>query len=112
MTCWSFALSLFRFFLQLFEGSAPFLGGGGRQLDPIQAEVCAAQQMEFFTDQQDVGEQALDLLLHGRDKMRQGAVIWMTTSTERHEEHILTTSTLDLAGTDHATRIGEQDHFE
>ena len=107
-----FCLELVPFFLQLFEGSAPFLGSGRGQLDPIQAEVGASQQVEFITDQQDVGEQALDLLVHRGDKMRQGAVIWMTATTERHEEHVLTTSTLHLTRTDHATRIGEQDHFE
>ena len=107
-----FCLELVPFFLQLFEGSAPFLGCGGGQLDPIQTEVGASQQMEFITDQQDIGEQALDLLVHRGDEMRQGAVIWMTATTERHEEHVLTTGPLHLTRTDHATRIGEQDHFE
>ena len=107
-----FCLELVPFFLQLFERSAPCFGGGGGQLDPIQAEVCPAQQIEFLTDQQDVGEQALDLLVHRGDEMRQGAVIRMTASTECHEEHVLTTGSFDLAGTEHATRIGEQDHFE
>ena len=107
-----FCLELVPFFLQFLEGPAPFLGRGGRQLHPIQAEVRASQQMEFFTDQQDVGEQALDLLLHGRDKMRQGAVIWMTATAECHEEHILTTSTLDLARTDDPSGVRKQDHLE
>jgi hypothetical protein len=49
-----FRLQLVPFFLQLFEGSAPFLGSVGRQLDTIQAEMCASQQMEFLADQQDV----------------------------------------------------------
>ena len=98
-----FCLELVPFFLQLFERSAPLFGCGGRQLDPIQTKVCASQQMEFFTDQQDVGEQAPDLLLHRGDKMCQRAMIRMTATAERHEEHILTTGALDLTGTDDAS---------
>ncbi len=107
-----FRLQLVPLLFQFLERSAPFLGSIGRQLDTIQAEMRASQEIEFLADQQDVGKQAHDLRLYGRDKMSQGAVIWMTATTERHEEHILTTGALDLPRTDDPSGVRKQDDLE
>src|SRR5512133_4240827 len=95
-----FRLQFVSLLLQFLERSAPFLGCIGRQLHPIQTEVCASQQIHLIAHQQNIAEQTLDLCLHRRDKMSQGTVIRTTVTAECHEENVLTASSLDLPRTE------------
>ena len=92
--------------------AAPFFGDIGGKFDPIQAEVCAVQQSQFFTDQQHIAEEDLDFTLHRRDKLSNGAVIGSIAIGEGNEENIFLAGPLNLSGTDHALGVAEQNDFE
>ena len=61
--------------LEFFEGSAPFFGNVRWKYPAFQAEMRASQQIEFCAYQLDIAEEALDLSLHGRNKLGNRAVI-------------------------------------
>ena len=71
-----------------------------------------AQQAEFMTDQENVAENALDFVLHRRNKTGDGAVIGEVAGAKRHKGGIFPASAFHLSGTDQASGIGEQDDLE
>ena len=97
---------------EFLESAAPFFGDIGGEFHAIQTEMRTAQQSQFFTHQQNIAEDALDFLLHRRDKMRHGAVIRGVAAGKRHEDDVFLASSLDLSGTDHASGVGKQNDFE
>ena len=83
-----------------------------RELHPVQAEMDATQQIKLSAYQQNIAEDTLNLLLHRRHKIGNGAVIRTIAAAERHEEDVFATYPFDLSQTDHPPGISEQDHFE
>ena len=63
-----FFLKFVAFVFEIFERAAPFFGDVRGEFHAIKAEVCATQQFQFFTDQEDIAEDGRDFVLHGRDK--------------------------------------------
>ena len=73
-----------------------------RELESIQREMGAAQQIQLLTHQQDVAENRLYLIFHRRDKMGDGAVVGLKTAAQGHEDDILTAGPLNGTRNDHA----------
>jgi len=71
-----------------------------------------AEQAEFITDEENIAENALDLVLHRRNKPGDGAVIGEVARAKRHEGGIFPAGTLHLSGTDQPSGIGEQNDLE
>ena len=61
---------------------------------------------------EDIAEDGLDLGLHGRDKLGNGAVIWGKAIREGNEDDVFMAGTFDLSGTDHASGVRQQNDFE
>jgi len=83
-----------------------------RELHPVQAEMGATQQIKLSAHLQNIVEDTLNLLLHRRPKIGNGAVIRTIAAAERHEEDVFVTYPLDLSRADHPPGISDQDHFE
>ena len=107
-----FLRQLIAFVFEFVERAAPLFGDIGGEFDAVQAEVRAAQQAEFVADQQDVAEEGLDFALHGGDKGGNRAVVWGEAVGQGDEEDVFAASLFDLAGTDHAFGVSQQDDLE
>ena len=70
-----FFLQLIPLVFEFLERAAPFFGDIRGEFDAIQREVRAAQQIQFFADHENIAEDGRDLVLHGRDKGGNGAVV-------------------------------------
>ena len=112
MTRSKFFLQLIALVLELVERAAPFFGDIGRELDPIQTEVRAVEQSQFFAHQQDVAEEGLDLALHRRDKGSDRAVVRGMAIGEGNEDDVFLAGAFNLSGADHAPGVGKQNDLE
>jgi len=74
--------------------------------------VRAAQQIQFVADCENIAEDGRDLFLHGRHKGGNRAVIRSIPIRERNEEDVFMAGAFDLARTDHAFGVGQQDDFQ
>lgn len=90
-------LELIPFVSEFMKSAAPFLGGIGREFEAVEAEVSAAEQIELIADQQDIAEDGLDLILHGGDKVGNGAVIRGIAAAESHEDDVLAAGAFNFA---------------
>ena len=107
-----FFLQLIAFVFEFVERTAPFLGDIGGEFDPIEGEVRAAQQFQFFTHHQDIAKDGRNLVLHGRDKCSNRAVIGSVPIRERNEDDVFMAGAFNLARTDQAFGVCQQDDFE
>lgn len=97
---------------ELLERAAPFLRDIGGKFDAIEGKVCAAQQLQLIAHQEDVAEDGSDLILHGRDKGSDGAMVGSVAVGKGNENDVLMAGALDLARTEHAFGVSQQDDLE
>jgi len=107
-----FVLQLITLVFEFIESAAPLFGNIGGQFDAIQAEKGTAQQAEFIADEENVAENALDFVLHRRNKTGDGTVIGEVAGAKRHEGGIFAAGAFHLSGTDQASGIGKQNDLE
>ena len=102
-----FLLQLIPLVFEFIERATPCFGDIRREFDAIQRKVCAAQQIQFVADRENIAEDGRDLFLHGRNKGGNGAMVGGMVVGERNEEDVFMAGAFDLAGTDHAFGVGQ-----
>ena len=107
-----FLLQLITLVFEFIERAAPFFGDIRREFHAIERKVRAAQQIQFIAYRENITEDGRDLFLHGRHKGGNRAVIRSIPIRERNEEDVFMAGAFDLARTDHALGVGQQDNLQ
>jgi len=81
-------------------------------LTPFTGEHLATDEALAVADEQDFLEQRPDLVAQGADEVGEGGEVRGAVAGQGDEGDLFATGTLDLARTDEAQAVGEQDDLE